>query len=388
MRRSGAVIRSRTAALDGLRGVAILVVLVHHVRAVYAGSLDRVFLPGAFLGVDLFFVLSGFLITGLLLQEQRRRQSVRLGAFYRRRLLRLYPALVVLLAAHAIYAASIDTPPSVERSGLISILFYYFNWRRTLVGPEGLGHLWSLSVEEQFYLLWPIVLIGLLWLLGASRQRVAGVVALLVVMVVAYRILRFDQGTFLLWLYIGTDTRVDSLLVGALLAIVFDGIEAPVGFYERHRWVATASWIAAAVFVAAVLRARLDESFLYLGGFTIVAVACAMLVVGVLPGSPWLGARLLSWQPLCTLGIVSYGLYLWHLPVFTGVQRFGGGIPPVLRVGLALSITAFLTALSWYVVERPFLRWKDRIEHRGLRRQATDALEDATRPSGEVGSGP
>src|SRR4051794_38048334 len=125
------------AALDGLRGVAILLVLFHHVRAQFAASLNTTLLPGGFLGVDLFFVLSGFLITGLLIREFRLHRSIRLGAFYRRRVLRLYPALAVVLVAQAIYASSLHTPASVERSTVQSLLLYYYNWREVLIGAPG-----------------------------------------------------------------------------------------------------------------------------------------------------------------------------------------------------------------------------------------------------------
>ena len=224
--------------------------------------------------------------------------------------------------------------------------------------------MWSLSVEEQFYLVWPIALITLLWLTRGRRRYLVPIVGTLIVVVLAYRAWRWEDGMFWLWIYQRTDTRVDSLLAGVLVALMFAGLEPRRDFFERNRWVSPAAWVAGAVFLACLLGARVDGSFLYLGGFTLVAVACAVLVIAVLPGSPWIGARVLRFRPLCVLGIVSYGLYLWHFPVFVATQRYGQSIPPVLRVGLALALTALFTALSWFLVEQPFLRWKDRLEAR------------------------
>src|SRR5262249_7184256 len=175
---------------------------------------------------------------------------------------------------------------------------------------------------------------------------------------------RWHEGMFPLWIYERTDTRADSLLVGALIALFFGGLEPHAHSWARSRWVSPAAWIATAVFAACVLRARSDQPFLYEGGFTLVACARAVLSAAVLPSSSWIGAAALRTPPLCALGVISYGLYLWHLPVFVATQHYGQSIPPVPRVGLALTITAACTALSWFFVEQPFLRWKDRLEGR------------------------
>jgi peptidoglycan/LPS O-acetylase OafA/YrhL len=190
---------TRVAALDGLRGIAIALVLVHHSRAVFVPTANETFVPGGFLGVDLFFVLSGFLITSLLVAERDSSGHIRLTAFYRRRLMRLYPALVALLAVHAVYAARIDVPAEHERDAALSILFYYSNWRQSFTIPEGLGHMWSLAVEEQFYLLWPIALLGLL---AVTRRRwtvLTGILIAAIAGVALYRAMRWNDGTLWLW---------------------------------------------------------------------------------------------------------------------------------------------------------------------------------------------
>jgi peptidoglycan/LPS O-acetylase OafA/YrhL len=358
---------TRLPALDGLRGVAILLVLVHHVRWIFVPQRNPSLLTGGFLGVDLFFVLSGFLITGLLLDEFRARRAISLPSFYRRRFMRLYPALVVLLVAHAIYAARAGISSDVERDHLVSVLFYYSNWRETLSIPEGTGHLWSLAVEEQFYLAWPIVLLGLLWLTNARRTYVGPILAAGVASIALYRAWRWHDGMVFLFAYMRTDTRADALLVGALAAVLVGGVRGRSPSFTQGRGFQWAAWVATGVLAWSVLFARWEKPLLYLGGFTVVAVACGVLALAVLPESSWPGARAMHWGPLRALGIVSYAAYLWHLPVFTATQRYLADVPVAGRAVIACAITAILTALSWFLVERPFLRWKSRLDHRAPR---------------------
>jgi peptidoglycan/LPS O-acetylase OafA/YrhL len=359
--------RTRLPALDGLRGLAILLVLVHHVRSVFVPHLHPSLVSGGFLGVDLFFVLSGFLITGLLLDEFRARQGVSLPSFYRRRVMRLYPALVVLLVAHAIYATRVGIPFDVEREHLVSVLFYYSNWRETLSIPEGTGHLWSLAVEEQFYLLWPLVLLGLLWLTNARRSYIGPIIAAGVASIALYRAWQWHDGMVLLFVYVRTDMRADALLIGALAAVLVGGVRGPSPSFTRGRWFQWAAWVATGALACSVLFARVEKPLLYLGGFTVVAVACAVLALAVLPNSGWPGARAMHWGPLRVLGIVSYGAYLWHLPVFTATQRYLADVPVAGRAVIGCAITAILTSLSWFLVERPVLRWKRRLDRRAPR---------------------
>ena len=180
-------------ALDGFRGIAVLVVILFHTplllypRGIGVASLDRA-LAGGFLGVDLFFVLSGFLITALLLSEENQHGSIGLGSFYVRRALRLLPALYLVLAAFFVYAHVVDHPPVGASSTIGYALVYLSNWQQIwhpLTG-EGLTHLWSLAVEEQFYLLWPLVLIVLLRL----RKYPWIIVTILVAAVVAVAVHR------------------------------------------------------------------------------------------------------------------------------------------------------------------------------------------------------
>lgn len=349
---------SHVPALDGIRGVAVALIVWRHLELLVPAWEDGAPLAGSFLGVDLFFVLSGFLITSLLLGEQEHTGAIRFGGFFRRRALRLLPALLVLLGAHLGYAAVAGLPAGLERSSLLSILFYYSNWKiaSELYVAEGLGHMWSLAVEEQFYLVWPFVVA----LLAGRRRPRALLPALLVAATVAvalHRAVLWRQGAGWLPLYVRTDTRADSLLIGALTALVWS--RGPV-VARSVPVVATAGLALVAVFAAVV---PVDSPAYYLGGFTVVAVAAAAVVLGVLHGG-WWGARLFAARSLRAIGRVSYGLYLWHLPVFTGVQRYGAGWSAPARVATGLSLAAIATIVSWWCIERPVLAWKDRLEAR------------------------
>ena len=352
-------------ALDGLRGVAVvLVVLSHFDQTLPRGS--RIDLPyrllhGGFLGVDVFFVLSGFLITALLLQESTS-DGVRLGAFYARRALRLLPALYVFLLAHAVYAWRADLHAGNERSSILRAVLYVSNWQtadRLLSVSEGMGHLWSLAVEEQFYVVWPVVLVILLRL-DPGRRALSGVLAAGIVGVAIHRAVLWEHGLGWIPLIVRTDTRADALLIGALGAVLWHR-----GASERPDRLAVVAWGATAVIAASVLFARHDHAWLVLGGFTVFAAAVLFVILAITDTS-WLGATLLEHPVLRTLGRVSYGLYLWHLLVFLGVARFvDPGVPAVPRLLLAVAISAACTALSFRFVEQPALRLKRRFAPRG-----------------------
>jgi peptidoglycan/LPS O-acetylase OafA/YrhL len=361
-------VRSATArrlrsvpALDGLRGVAVLLVVISHLPFIVptgiGGHLIDGYVDGGFLGVDMFFVLSGFLITALLLGEESRHGSIRLGSFYGRRALRLLPALYVLLVVHLIYAKVVGLPLDNELMTIRWALVYATNWQvvfHFFTVAQGLGHLWSLAIEEQFYLVWPLLLI-----LFLSLRRGAGTVTTFLValigLVALRRFLMIADGTSTLLIFTRTDTRVDSLLVGCLLASLWVRRRTPT------RNLAPAAWVAAAAIAACVAFSRYDHHFLYQGGFTVFAVAAATLILAAIDGD-WAGNRLLCTAPLRLLGRVSYGLYLWHLPIFYAVAREWPDWPPVARVVVALALTALFTAASWHFVERPALRLKRRLE--------------------------
>jgi peptidoglycan/LPS O-acetylase OafA/YrhL len=342
-------------ALDGLRGIAILLVLVEHTETILVPgtvTVDAGPLRGAFLGVDLFFVLSGFLITSLLLGEQADRNRVRFGSFYGRRALRLLPALYLMLFVHVCYTVITGLSLHTEWLTVRGALLYVSNWTWKWDGFEsapGLGQLWSLAIEEQFYLVWPAIAILFL----GMRRRTGIVFAVMVAGILAvaiHRAVMWNDGTSWFFLFLRTDTRADSLLVGALLAQLW------VRGWSPRRGVVPVAWLATAILALAMVFARSTESFLYLGGFTLVAVCTAALILAAIDGR-WSGTRLLELRPLCTIGVVSYGIYLWHMPVFYVVNRYGSGWGAPARVIVAYSVTAVVTWASWKFLEQPILRW-------------------------------
>ena len=340
-------------ALDGFRGVAVLLVVSHHIVVAVPWLFHRVTRGGGF-GVDAFFVLSGFLITAILLRDQHRVGRVRFGAFYRRRALRLLPALLVFLAVYLYYAWVTSWHGMHEPSSALSIVFYYSNtWLRPAPLSPGLGHLWSLAVEEQFYVVWPLCLS----LFFGIRRRLAPTVVILVAaiaFIAVRRAVMWNHGVSWLVLYTRLGTRADALLVGCLLAQLWVRGRLPT------RGVQLAGWIALAYFLYLV-RVGAGNPFLYRGGFTVIALALGLVLLAVLE-TGWVVNRLLCTRPLRAVGRVSYGLYIWHLAIFTALARYDRPWSPAVQAVVALGLTALATCGSWFLVERPFLRWKDRLE--------------------------
>jgi peptidoglycan/LPS O-acetylase OafA/YrhL len=339
-------------ALDGVRAVAVSLVVLGHVDDILLpGGRDP--LPGGFLGVDVFFVLSGFLITRLLLDERTGTGRVALGRFYQRRAARLLPAVALLLAGHALWVslADVSVTRAMEVDSVLVVGLYVSNWAQQLHRDLGfgLGHLWSLSVEEQFYLVWPFLIWVTrrrpAWLWVVSGLGVGGAIFM--------RHQLWHDGVNWLLIYIRTDTRMDALLIGCALGLAhhrgwLDRVPAPV-----RRGLGAAGL---AVVVGSALAFQPDRSVLYGPGFTVVAMAAAALVAGVLEPGWWLH-RWLSLRPLRALGRVSYGAYLWHFPVFLAMVHAWPDGPSVAVVPASLAVTAVAVVASWSLVERPVLDW-------------------------------
>jgi peptidoglycan/LPS O-acetylase OafA/YrhL len=356
--------------LDGLRGVAVLMVLAFHFG----------FLPGGSIGVDIFFVLSGFLITTILAEEWRDRGAIGLRRFYIRRALRLLPAFALLLAMFAAEIPFFADP--AERTGALRelgvVACYVSNWP-TLhnVGTGHLGHTWSLSVEEQFYLLWPIGLLAM-FRMGMSRRRIlmvviAGIVLSAVDRLILYRLLKSDgpdRGLYTFRLYMGLDTRADALLVGCLT-----GLCAVWGCLPRGADLVLRLAAAASVLGIGWLSwfRCLDHSQFYHGLFTVAALMVATVIVCLLTAEdrPLL-ARALEFSPFLIAGRLSYGLYLYHIPVLRWLGQDMKGWQNPARCISAAALTLALAVVSYLVVERPFMRLKSRFENR---RSANPPLE-------------
>jgi peptidoglycan/LPS O-acetylase OafA/YrhL len=345
----------RVPALDGVRGVAVLLVVWFHFPRVHVFSPS--FKPrGGYLGVDAFFVLSGFLITALLLREQTTRGRFRFGAFYRRRALRLFPVIVAFVIAHYVFATSLHLSMAREHSSMYALLLYYTNWKAIWDPPVALafGHLWSLAVEEQFYLVWPLVTAVLT--VRARTRTVVIVLGSVIAFVALRRGIMYEHHVATGRLLGGTDTRADTLLVGALLAHLWVRSWIP-----PRGVVVAAAWASTAFLAACIALCGPTRAFLYVGGLTVIALAVAAILLAVLD-TDWSGTRILEWRPLRAVGRVSYGLYVWHPLVFIWVTFETRHWSRPARFTIVVAATALVTFASWKLVEQPFLRWKDRME--------------------------
>jgi peptidoglycan/LPS O-acetylase OafA/YrhL len=327
-------------ALDGVRALAVLAVLVFHFGAGW--------LPGGFIGVDVFFALSGFLITALLIREHRQTGRIDLWAFWGRRARRLLPALLLLLVVLAGWAAWVASPLSAAslRADATAALLYVANWRfvtseaayTATTDQSALLHTWSLGVEEQWYLLLPLLLLGMLRWFGSLRGlgwALAGTgIASACLMTMLW-----SSGAGVERVYYGTDTRLFTLVSGALLALVVERRGLP-----SRRTADLVGVAAAATLVAVAARVGPLNPWLFTGGLVLVALAaCGLVLAAATPGS-WT-SRVLGWRPLVALGIVSYGVYLWHWPVRVILPTWPWMAWVALTVGAAV--------VSFWLVERP-----------------------------------
>ena len=341
------------SALDGLRGLALLGVLFFHANGV---------LPGGYLGVDLFFVLSGFLITSLLLAEHAKTGKIALSAFWVRRARRLFPALLSLMPAIAAYARFVAAPSELAnlRADAIATLAYVANWRTILLHksywdlfahPSPLEHTWSLSIEEQFYVVWPI-LVALALRRGSRKTVLVMSIALLALSIAATLVL-FDPEN-VSRVYLGTDTRASAILAGAIFAcLATPGAKSSA---VVTRALDGAGFVAIALLAWAWWNLRGEDPFLYHGGFWVTELAClALIACAIRAENGWI-ARLLSLKPLTLVGTVSYGAYLWHWPVDVLVTSDRVHLRGLSLLALQIAITFAIAAVSYVALERPIRR--------------------------------
>jgi peptidoglycan/LPS O-acetylase OafA/YrhL len=398
MGRPGGTTLSYLPGLDGMRALAVIAVLLYHAGLAWV--------PGGFLGVEVFFVISGYLITALLLAEWRQKGSIDLKAFWLRRARRLLPALYLLLVGTLAFAV-VFLPEEVARlrDDVVAAFGYVTNWLlifsqesyfEAAGRPSLLQHLWSLAVEEQFYIIWPLLLTAGLVFLPRRYWMPAvlgGAVTSAVLMAVLYQP-DMDPSR----IYYGTDTRAAGLLFGAALAFVWAPELIRVGArydpnvrhrplqrarrHVRHRLGWTVPRLLDLVGLAALgmliwFCLSLDEfrPFIYRGGFALVAITTALLILIVVHPRAQVGAGVLGWGPMRWVGQRSYSIYLWHWPVFMVTRpQLDVPIEGVPLLVLRFAVTIVLADLSYRFVETPIRRgalergWRSLREAEGLRR--------------------
>ena len=354
-------------SLDGMRAIAVALVIAYHLG--YSG------VAGGYIGVEVFFVLSGWLVCALLMNEQQRTGGIALAGFWVRRARRLLPGMAVVVAGTVLVASVVDPRGLAElRTQAVGAITYHLNWRlivdqqsyfEAAEGPSALEHLWSLSIEEQFYLFFPLLATFVL----ASRTRVSAVrlVLLFALVSTVLRWVVFTPGADPSRVYFGTDTRLSGLLLGVALGLFWTPNRLRP--HASRRFTLTMDLVAlAGALVVAWYAFGLDEhrTAAFRGGFTAVQLATlAVLAVAVYP-APTMTACLLSTDPLRWVGQRSYGIYLIHWPVIVFLSDAPGEQPESpIGVAVEIALVLGLAALSYRYVEQP-------VRVRGIRRSARD----------------
>jgi peptidoglycan/LPS O-acetylase OafA/YrhL len=347
--------------LDGLRAIAVLAVIAFHLRFGWA--------PGGLLGVGIFFTLSGYLITDLLLAQFSARGHIKLGRFWLARARRLLPALFVMLAVVVAWVTIFGpAQPDQFRKAVVSAVFYVNNWQQIFgnvsyfarFAPEGpLNHLWSLSVEEQFYIVWPFLLLAGLKLVrerplpSGVRPRLAiATVGLAVASSILMAVL-YHPSLDPSRIYYGTDTRAGELLFGAALAMVWPSRRLSRRITPQARNTLDGLGVLGLLIIAMMIwRTGQYSSFLYQGGFVVLALATVLVLMPLAHPAcrlgTWLGVRPLRW-----VGVRSYGIYLWQTPIIVLTSPQGPHGTSLTRDALQLVAIFGVSALSWKFIEEP-----------------------------------
>ncbi len=381
----------RAPFLDGVRALAVLAVMAYHSGVPGLAT-------GGYLGVDAFFVLSGLLITHLLLGEASTEGRIGLLRFWAARARRLFPGLVLMLVVVDVYVAAVAHPGQYPgfRGDAFSVLGYVSNWHFISVGsnyfassasPSLLTHTWSLAIEEQFYVVWPLVVVLLVRRRapdargGANavlRVSILGALASAAVMA-----LRFAAGAAPSALYYGTATHAQCILVGAVLAAGLHRFghgrllteprhAAPSAMRRARSDLLTLGFAAGIAWMATHLRS--DGGFAYEGGFLCFACLVAALLLVLVLAPEARGARFLSARPLVYLGTISYGMYLWYFPLFAIITRSRTGLTGGALLAVRAAAVVSAASASFFLVERPirvgglFRAWPAR--HRSALRPA------------------
>lgn len=317
------------------------------------------------MGVDIFFALSGFLITLLLLQEIATHNHIHFGYFYARRVLRLTPAFLLLVCTYLLISAFFavsweDYQPHVE-SSVISF-FYLANWARAFEwypAPNYLSHSWSLAIEEQFYLFWPICLAFFVRIFRRAELGVMLGALCIIVVTWWWRYYLLDSGASFMRIYNGLDTRMDALMFGAFAA-AFYCIKKPTELYLRY-FSPVITALAVAVLVFMTMTAHWNSATLYVWQLPIIHLACAVAIYN-LSYARGAFAQLLGQKLFVYLGRISYGIYLWHFPVLLVLIKLGQAGWPLLA--LTFITTILIASASYFTIELPALALKRKFRPR------------------------
>ncbi|EGQ3299162.1 acetyltransferase [Staphylococcus pseudintermedius] len=341
--------------LDGVRAVAVIAIIIYH--------LNPQWLSGGFLGVDTFFVISGYLITSLLLTEYHNTGKIELMSFWLRRVKRLIPA-VLFLVMGVIVLSLIFMPTEIQkvRADSIVAIFYVSNWWYIMqnvdyfeqFAVQPLKHLWSLAIEEQFYLVFPIVLLSLLSFIRRLKSIRIIFLILLVISMIAMMVL-YVPNENVARVYFGTDTRIQTLLMGVLLALVWPPFQLKAKVNRQMRtMIDTAGVVGLAILFICFKFVSETNSILYYGGFFLISTVTLLVIASSVHPSGYF-AKFLGNKVFTFIGSRSYSLYLWHYPIIVLIhhQFVQGQIPPLVYV-VEILLMVLMAEFSYKFIEQPF----------------------------------
>lgn len=341
--------------LDGVRAVAVIAIIIYH--------LNPQWLSGGFLGVDTFFVISGYLITSLLLTEYHNTGKIELMSFWLRRVKRLIPA-VLFLVMGVIVLSLIFMPTEIQkvRADSIAAIFYVSNWWYIMqnvdyfeqFAVQPLKHLWSLAIEEQFYLVFPIVLLSLLSFIRRLKSIRIIFLILLVISMIAMMVL-YVPNENVARVYFGTDTRIQTLLMGVLLALVWPPFQLKAKVNRQMRtMIDTAGVVGLAILFICFKFVSETNGILYYGGFFLISTVTLLVIASSVHPSGYF-AKFLGNKVFTFIGSRSYSLYLWHYPIIVLIhhQFVQGQIPPLVYV-VEILLMVLMAEFSYKFIEQPF----------------------------------
>ncbi len=335
-------------SLDGARGLMTITVIVAH--------LEYRWYPGAIIFMDTFFIMSGYLITSLLIKDWRENARINLYRFYIRRIYRLFPALLLMLSVYAVVAYFLTRPYGAELKAIFSALFYVMNWGRAFSWDMStyLGHTWSLSIEEQFYAVWPLLCLFLLWV---GRARFRFMVCLLTLIGLASMLWRYQlavQGAPVYRMYNGTDVRLDGLSFGCALAFLVNDRNSFSARAASYVSPILAPLLSLGLFVFG-FQASYEDRQWYLWQSSVCVLLSTVLVACLVVRRDTMIHHLYEWKPAVFLGRICYGLYIWHFPILVLMEDYWKTSLGA-RILVGVPLTFLCAILTYYYVELPLMK--------------------------------